>query len=421
MASVRAIYIGGGQSGSVVPSTTASDYIETLFTSEGVAAVAQTTQDDTFSASRQPRGSVRTGFNVGGPLNGRLRYGAYDHIMESALFSPNWATLQTVSGSGVKKISANITVDHSAKTIVAATNTPFTGLAVGDWVRLEKDGYQNDGICLRISTWTDASNIVYDSWSKLPTTDAGSETGVTVRAGERITVGTTDRLHTYVKKLSQVTVDSYQAFLGCQFDQFGISLSPGDLSSFSTQVRGRKLVPDFTGDFNLDTNGDLVASGGANIQIDTYTASGYTAAPSTSVLSTATNTGGSIMIDGEPSLVVSNFDFNLANNIQGEQTIFVFGDYAVEPGVVGLTGNLNAIFAGTDLLEKFVNDQSARLACYITGTDDKGYIFDVPNVRLGGGESGFNNDALVRLGFTWSAEVDATTSRAFQVVRFDAS
>ena len=418
MASVRAIYIGGGQSGSVVPSTTASDYIETLFTSEGVAAVAQTTQDDTFSASRQPRGSVRTGFNVGGPLNGRLRYGAYDHIMESALFSPNWATLQTGS---VKKIVGTITLDHSAKTIVAASGSPFGGLAVGDWVRLEKDGYQNDGICVRISTWTDASNIVYDSWSKTPTTDGSSVASVTVRAGERITVGTTDRLHTYVKKLSQTGVDSYQAFLGCQFDQFGISLSPGDLSSFSTQVRGRKLVPDFTGDFNLDSNGDLVASGGTLIEIDNYTTTGFTAAPTTSVLSTATNTGGAIMIDGVPSLVVSNFDFNLANNIQGEQTIFVFGDYAVEPGVVGLTGNLNAIFAGTDLLEKFVNDQSARLACYITGTDDKGYIFDIPNVRLGGGESGFNNDALVRLGFTWSAEVDATTSRAFQVVRFDAS
>jgi hypothetical protein len=418
MASVRAIYIGGGQSGSVVPSTTASDYIETLFTSEGVAAVAQTTQDDTFSASRQPRGSVRTGFNVGGPMNGRLRYGAYDHIMESALFSPNWATLQTGS---VKKIVGTITVDHSAKTIVATAGSPFGGLAVGDWVRLEKTSYQNDGICVRISTWTDADNIAYDSWSKLPTTDASPVASVTVRAGERITVGTTDRLHTYVKKLAQIGTTSYQSFLGCQFDQFGVSLSPGDLSSFSTQVRGRKLVPDFTGDFNLDSNGDLVASGGTNIQIDNYTTTGFTAAPSTSVLSTATNTGGAIMIDGVPSLVVSNFDFNLANNIQGEQTIFVFGDYAVEPGVVGLTGNLNAIFAGTDLLEKFVNDQSARLACYITGTDNKGYIFDIPNVRLGGGESGFNNDALVRLGFTWSAEVDATTSRAFQVVRFDAS
>lgn len=417
MASVRAIYIGGGQSGSVVPSTTASDYIETLFTSEGVAAVAQTTQDDTFSASRQPRGSVRTGFNVGGPLNGRLRYGAYDHIMESALFSPNWATLQTGS---VKKIVGTIQLNHSTKAIAATAGSPFGGLAVGDWVRLEKTSYQNDGICVRISTWTDADNIVYDSWSKTPTTDASPVASVTVRAGERITVGTTDRLHTYVKKLAQSGTTSYQAFLGCQFDQFGISLSPGDLSSFSTQVRGRKLVPDFDGDFNLDSNGDIDA-GGTNIDLVSHTTSGFTAAPSTSVLSTATNTGGAIMIDGVPSLVVSNFDFNLANNIQGEQTIFVFGDYAVEPGVVGLTGNLNAIFAGTDLLTKFVNDQSARLACYITGTDDKGYIFDIPNVRLGGGESGFNNDALVRLGFTWSAEVDATTSRAFQVVRFDAS
>ena len=415
MASVRAIYIA--ENSTVVPSTTAADYIETLFTTEGVAAVAQTTQDDTFSASRQPRGAVRTGFNVGGPLNGRLRYGAYDHIMESALFSPDWTTLQS---GAAKKIVGTVEVDHSAKTITATAGSPFGGLAAGDWVRLEKSAYANDGICFRISVWSTADLVTYDSWSKTPTSDGSGVASVTVRAGERITVGTTDRLHTYVKKLAQSNTTSYQAFLGCQFDQFGVSLSPGDLSSFSTQVRGRKLVPDFDGTFTLDANGDIDA-GGTLVQIENYLTSGFTAAPSTSVLSTATNSGGAIMIDGVPSLVVSNFDFNLANNIQGEQTIFVFGDYAVEPGVVGLTGNLNAIFAGTDLLEKFVNDQSARLACYITGTDDKGYIFDIPNVRLGGGESGFNNDALVRLGFTWSAEVDATTSRAFQVVRFDAS
>lgn len=417
MASSRSIFIGLNSGSSVVPSTTAADYIETLFSSESVAAAAQTTQDDTFSASRQPRGAVRTGFNVGGALNGRMRYGAYDHIMESALFSSDWAQ---VNGSSMKVTGATVQVNHGAKTIVASAATPFTGLAVGDWVKLEKSAYDNDGICFRISTWTDASNIVYDSWSKTPTTDGAPVTTVTVRMGERITVGTQDRLHTYVKKLSQAGSDIYQAFLGCQFDQLGIQLSAGELMSFSTQVRGRKLVPDFDGTFVLDSNGDIDA-GGTSIALATYLASGFTAAPTTSVLSTASATTGAIMLDGVPSLAVESYDLQLANNIQGEQTIFVFGDAYVEPGVVAMTGNFSAVFDGTDLMEKFVNDQTAALAVYMVGSDGKGYIFDNQAVRLGNGQNDFNSDALVKLAFSWSAEVDSTTSRAFQIIRFDAS
>jgi hypothetical protein len=245
-------------------------------------------------------------------------------------------------------------------------------------------------------------------------------TTVTVRSGERITVGTQDRLHTYVKKLSQAGSDIYQAFLGCQFDQLGIQLSAGELMSFSTQVRGRKLVPDFDGTFVLDSNGDIDA-GGTSIALATYLASGFTAAPTTSVLSTASATTGAIMLDGVPSLAVESYDLQLANNIQGEQTIFVFGDAYVEPGVVAMTGNFSAVFDGTDLMEKFVNDQTAALAVYMVGSDGKGYIFDNQAVRLGNGQNDFNNDALVKLAFSWSAEVDSTTSRAFQIIRFDAS
>lgn len=420
MASSRSIFIGLNSGSSVVPSTTAADYIETLFTSESVAAAAQTTQDDTFSASRQPRGSVRTGFNVGGALQGRMRYGAYDHIMESALFSADWEPV-SANVSPTLKLTGTVEVDHSTKTIVATAGAPFTDLAVGDWIRLEKTGYANTGICFRISVWTDASTITYDSWSKTPTSDGSGVASVVVRSGERITVGTQDRLHTYVKKLSQAGSDIYQAFLGVQFDQIGVQLTAGELMSFSAQVRGRKLVPDFDGTFMVDSNGDIVGSGGTSVALATYLASGFTAAPTTSVLSTASASTGSIMLDGVPSLGVGSYDLQLANNIQGEQTIFVFGDAYVEPGVVAMTGNFSAVFDGTDLLEKFVDDQTAALAVYMVGSDSKGYIFDNQAVRLGNGQNDFNNDALVKLAFTWSAEVDSVTSRAFQIIRFDAS
>ena len=420
MSVVKSLFIGLNSGTSIVPSTTAADYIDTLFTSEGVAASASTTEDDTYSTSRQPRGSVRTGISAQGPLEQRFRFGGSDHIFESALHSPDW---EPVSGnvSATYKLTGTIQLNSTTKGIAATSGSPFADLAVGDWIRLEKSGYANDGLVCRISTWTDADNIVTDSWSQTLTNDGAPVASVVVRSGERLTISTTERVHTYVKKIGQAGTTLYEAIGGARFEAVGVSLQQGQLATVSSQIRAVKPFGEFDGNFIVDSNGDIAASG-TTVDLVTYTTSpNYTAAPSTSVFSLTQTTRGAIMVDGTPSTQMVEFSWNLANNIRGESVLFYFGEKYVQPGRVALSGTANAIFDDAVLYTKFVNDTSARLASYIQDGDTNGYVFDMPNVKLGGGGTGLSGDDLVKIPFTYACEVDATTSRAFQLIRFDAS
>jgi len=421
MSVVKSLFIGLNSGTSIVPSTTAADYIETLFTSENVAASASTTEDDTYSTSRQPRGSVRTGISAQGPLEQRFRFGASDHIFESGLHSPDWEPV-SLNGTPTYSISnATLQLNSSTKVITATLNSPFSDLAVGDWVRLEKVGYANHGLVCRISVWTSADQITFDSWSQTLTNDASPVTGIEVRSGERLTISTTERVHTYVKKIGQAGVELYEAIGGVRFEAVGVSLQQGQLATVSTQVRGVKPFGEFDGNFIVDANGDIAASG-TTIDLVTYTTSpNYTAAPATSVFSLTQSTRGSVMVDGTPSTQMVEFSWNLANNIRGESVLFYFGEKYVQPGRVALSGTANAIFDDATLYTKFVNDTSARLASYIQDGDTNGYVFDMPNVKLGGGGTSLSGDDLVKIPFTYACEVDSVTSRAFQLIRFDST
>lgn len=415
MANTKAIFMAPNASTStLVPSTTASDYIEVPLTSENLVAQAQTTESQIIRSDRAPAGSIRTGVSVSGSLNSEFLYGAYDELLKAALLSPAWADC---NGSSVKVTGATITVDHSAKTIVASSGTPFAGLAVGDWVRLEKTGYQNDGIAFRISTYTSSTSIAYDSWTKTPTTDGSSVASVTVRAGERIENGTTDVLWTVAKKIGQAGSTKYPCYLGITIDGLQFSFQPNNVPTISFPLVGTALVGDDDGDFRLDANGDEVGSGGTNIVLSTYLASGFTSAPSNSVFSPVNKTS-SIIVEGVPSTVATQFSMSLANNTSGEPLLFNDRAYGTTAGRLAITGQTEAIYASSALRTAFVADSAVRLAVYIKDGDGQAYIIDMPRVKIGGGgESIAGSEGFVKTPFTFSLEKDGTTGRAIQIIR----
>lgn len=419
MTNTKAIFFSRNAStGTLVPSTTAADYIEVPLSNENLVATAQTTQSDIIRSDRAPAGAIRTGVSVSGQVNSQFLFGAYDDLLEAALLSAAW---DYCNGSAVKVTGATVTVDHSAKTIVASAATPFTGLAVGDWVRLEKTGYQNTGIAFRISVWTDASNITYDSWSSTPTTDGSSVSSVVVRPGERIENGTTDVLYTAVKKIGQSGATKYPCYLGVTIDGVQISFQPNQVPTIGFPLVGTSLVSDDDGSFALDANGDEVSSGGTTIALSTYLASGFTAAPSNSVFSPV-NRSSSVIVQGIPSVVATQFSFSLANNTSGEPILFNDRAYGTSPGTLSITGQTEAIYTASDLRTAFVNDSAVRIAMYVVDGDGQAYIIDMPRVKIGGGgESIAGNEGFVKTPFTFSLEKDGTTGRAIQIIRLGTS
>lgn len=416
MANTKSIFLAENAStATLVPSTTAADYVEIPLSSENLTASSQSVESQIIRADRSPAGAIRTGIEVSGAINSEFLYGAYDRLLEAALLSPDWAN---VNGSGVKVTGATVQFNHGTTSVVASAGSPFAGLAAGDWVRFEKVGYANHMVAVRIATWTDASNITYDSWNKTPTTDGSAESGVTVRAGQEIVQAATDRLLTAAKKIGQGGVTKYPVYLGLTIDGFSLSMQPGQVPTITFPVVGSKLVGDDDGTFRLDSNGNEVGSGGTEIQIATYLASGFTSAPSNTVFSPV-NQSSAVIIDGVPSEIATQFQLQLSNQTAGEQVLFRFGNYSTTPGSAQITGSFEAIYIDGSLRTKFINETSVRLALYVVDGNGQAYIFDIPSVTLnGGGEQIQGQEGFVKLPFSFSARKDTDLGVSMRIVRF---
>lgn len=411
MTNVRSIFVSRNPSDGKVPSTTAADYVEIPI--RGASGGFQTTeiQSQIIRSTRQPQGSTRTGSSVGATIDSEAIYGAFDDIFEAALLSAGWAF---VDGSAIKSASLTVAVDAGAKTITASAGTPFAGLNVGDWVRLEKATWENDGIVFHVASKTDTI-ITYDYASATVTTDA-SESGVIVRWGERVEIGTTEGVFTVVKKIGQTGTTIYELHTKSQFDGLTINAAIGSFMSLSFPYIGGSAIYDDTGTVTVDSNGDEAASGTA-IAIGTYLTSGYTAAPSNTSFSPVKEAS-AMWVAGIQSTVLKNLTLTLGNNTQGEQVLFKAGNQFVAAGDAVVSGTFNAIFDAPDIMQSVVADDAVAVQFYLVDDQGQGYIFDCPNCKLGSNGTPISNGRdLVQQQLRFSAAPDPTTGRSFSITR----
>lgn len=412
MTNVRSIFVSRNPTDGKIPSTTAADYVEIPI--RGSSGGFQTTeiQSQIIRSTRQPQGSTRTGSSVQATIDSEAIYGAFDTILEAALLSAGW---DFVDGSAIKSASLTIAVDAGAKTITASAGTPFAGLAAsGDWVRLEKTGWENDGIVFHVASKTDTV-ITYDYASATVTTDA-SESSVIVRWGERIEIGTTEGVFTVVKKIGQAGTTIYELHTKSQFDGLTINAAIGSFMSINFPYIGGSAIYDDTGTVIVDSNGDEAGSG-TSIAIGTYLASGYTAAPSNTSFSPVKEAS-AMWVDGILSTVLKNVTLTLANNTQGEQVLFKSGNQFVAAGDASVTGTFAAIFDSPDIMQSVVADDAVAVQFYLVDDQGQGYIFDCPNCKLGSNGTPISNGRdLVQQQLRFSASPDPTTLRSFSITR----
>lgn len=414
MVNVRSVFIARNPTDGAVPSTTAADYINLPITGASGGFVTTEIQDPTIRDDRQPAGSVRTGSSITGAVEGSFRYGAFDEALAAALLDDDW---DYVDGSAVKSASLTLAVDSGAKTITASAGTPFAGLAAaGDWVRLEKTGWSNDGIVFHVASKTDTV-ITYDYASAAVTTDA-SEASCIVRWGERITIGTTEHVYTLVKKIGQAGVTLYEMHTGINFDGVTLSAAIGQVMRCSFPYVGRSVIVSDDGTIIVDSNGDEAGSG-TTIDLDDYltTGPGYTAADDGAAFSPVKQQS-AMWVDGELAATLKNITLTLANNTQGEAVLFQEGNQYVAAGDAQVTGSFNAIFNAIALMNVVKNNTSVAVQFYLVDSTGQGYIIDCPSCTLGSGGNPITNGRdLVQQQLRFSATVDATTDRAFSITR----
>lgn len=417
MANVKSIFINDHTGGNV-PSTTAANWLEIPVAQWEGGVEAQRIPNRNIRNTRAMAGQTLAASRVPCSLQAEFLYGAYDTLLKAALLSAAWAN---TDGSAKKATGLTLAVDASAKTIDASTGTPFAGLAAGDWVKLEKTSWVNDGICVRVvSLRSSGLGILYDDFTATVTTDA-SETGVTCRWGEIIKNGTTESLLCAVQRVAQGGSDLFLPYLKASVDGFGLSLAPGQTGNASIPLIAGELAPDFDGTFSVDSDGRYTTSGGTAIAASTYIGSGYTAAPANSPF-TPVSTKSALVVNGAPGADFTSFSFQLANNTAETQVLFFQGAKYKAAGTPTLTGSFTAVFLSSTYHALIAADTAVRLACYVVDGNGKGYVLSMPAVKLGGGRVPIGSgDELVTATFTFSAELDSTTSRDFYIQRFDAS
>lgn len=417
MANVKSIFLGKNTSYGDVPSTTAADYLEIPIASFSGGKQSQRIPSRNIRNSRQPQAAILASTRVSGSVSMEFSAQTYDEVLQAALLSAAWAKVD--GSANLKASSLTLAVDASAKTVDASTGTPFAGLAAGDWVRLEKTGWTNNGIALRVTGLRSSGlGFSYDAFSRTVTTDA-SETGCVVRWGEELVIGTTERIFTLVERVAQIGADLFVPYLRARFDGFGLNIVPGQAMQMQAPWIAGEAPSDFDGTITVDsTTGEYDTAGATTVQLSTYIGSGYTAAPGNDSF-TPVSESSALMVNAAPGANFTSLQFALTNNTQGTQVLFHQGDKYLAAGEAGISGSFRAVFENETYHDLLETDADVAIACYIVDSDGLAYVIDFPSCKLGGGETPIANASdLVESNFSFTGGLNSTTNQSMRVQRF---
>lgn len=414
----ESIYIArNATAGSLIGPTATSAYYELPITGETIRPSASSTQSALIRADRTPQDLVRTGFEVGGDLNTELMYGgggALDLLLRAVLFSADWtAPAASLTGAAVDFDESDAGYDDEP-TLTLSGGPTWANFDVGDWIRVDDAGGANHGLICRIKEKATTTVAKVDHLSGTMTTE--SATGVTISSGERINASNSRSDLTIVKRFGDI--NKWEVILGALVDTMRVNVTPNAIVTASFGINAKRAVAEFDGAFSINADGEIVQSGGTAYDFPTGV-NALNAAPSNAVFNSIRNA--KVFLDGAKSTVLTSFGLNMANNVFGTQVVGIQGNQSVEPGSIGLTGQVEALFEDESLYVKFINDVEASMALTLMDASGQAYVLDTPAVKFTNGgtqNSGQNTNVPLQLDF--GAKLDATTGRVFAITRFGA-
>lgn len=389
------LWVAKTSAAGVILPPSAEGYFEIPWSSESLRPSSSSTRSNLVRRDRQPADDIFTGMQVSGAINGQFMHGAYDLLLEAAMFGADFAA--------VASATTGLTLTVTPGTSTLAGTGAFANMAVGDFIRLEKSGAPNNGKTVRIATKASNDSITYDSGTLTAETGA---TGYTISPGDRTIAGTQRRDLVVVKEFSDQS--KYEVQLGHLADGFTFGVRPNGIVEVSFTLRGRTVVPDFGGAFVLrNSDGAYVKTGGSPGTGETafdFAAilAGGTAAPANPVMSTVKNA--TLIVNGVESTILTNFQLQLANNVFGTPVVGVAGDRSINEGGLAISGSFEVLLEGNAyaLYQSALNDESAQIALRMQDADRRTYVIDIPKGRLrpqGTQAQGENQDVPLTIEF----------------------
>lgn len=357
------------------------------FKSEGLVRNNSTTESEEIRNDRATADLVVTDQSNGGPVTCELSGGAFDELIEAALFADaTWTS-----------------VDNGGETTIAATATGFTdsgngfvsaGIQVGQFLKFS--GFTNAAL----AGYYRVVSVVAGEITTYPVPVATETAGQSVTyVGSTVKSGSTDASFTIQKAHKGVSPVVYENFRGMRVSSMSQNLAVGRLAEIAFNFLGQ--------------SSEVVE---AQIAGRTETAS-----PTNRVMNCVGDVTQIVAVGNGVSTAVffTELSFNYDNALRELKAIGTLGAIAVRPGTINATATLNPYFETKEMLVAFLNNASFTLSWIVSSSDGYAYVFSFPNVRFTSQElAAGSKDADMIIASQVRAILDPSSLTTMRVDRF---
>ena len=343
-----------------------------------------------------------TSAEASGGVNGEVKFGEYDTLIQGVL-QDTWTAFGT-QGVGVA-FSATIT----ATTITASVDTTgtslFTLLKAGQWFSLTGTSSANDNKLFRVSKVTAPTATVITLDVGTPGV-AGGPFAATVLRAARLSNGTTQPSFT-LERASNDTGEFF-AYRGMTPSSMSMSIDSGALSTLDFNFMGK----------------DAVA---ASVTTMPGTKTPSLAYP---VMSGVSGTACALWAKGAPlaGTFVNSIKMSYDNALRGQSAICSLGNVSIGSGTINATLDIEVYFAtGKAFYAEFLSNANMEIAFTAFDTNGNGYVFTMPlanvstyTVNAGGKDS----DLMASISLTALldlSQVDANLRKVMFIDRIGAA
>ena len=332
---------------------------ELRITSEGLQHEKQTVVSQEIRSDRQRADVLEVGQAASGPVNFELSWSDFETFFETAL-----------RGAIVSTVEAVVSTTFTSTTITGAVGADYTPFEVGQWFRINANGYARDNAVARVVSRS--STVITFTGTTLVAGVASCNV-----VGRTLKNGTTKSSFFIETDFDDLTAVKY--FNGARID------------SMALNIQSAQIV---TGVFNFQAKRGFTAS--------TSQASTTASAGSNTPLTAAVNVLTLRENDTLLSPGVAGITINLANNMRqrpqvGSKTTANPGD-----GGIDITGQLNAFFEDISLYNKMIGHTASDLTIPLKDANNNQIIISIPAIHFAAGDPtipGQDQDVFLPLDF----------------------
>jgi hypothetical protein len=358
---------------------------------ESLNANIETTVSEEIRADRATADLTPVGQSAGGSVDFELSFGAFDDLIEGALFSSFSADLNIVGVAG------DITADSAASKFTSTTTTKFDSISVGQWIEVRgftANSGENNGYYRVVAATPGTGEITVSPAPRSTETPAGTAAEI---HGQMLRNGVTPQSFTLQKRFLDATPVTYQNFAGSMVSGMTLSYEVGSI---------------LTGSFEFLCKEGLMTTTALPGLTDTP-------APSNEVLNAVSNLTDIRVNDTVSSKSFLTLGLEIGNNLRGQKAIGSLANVGVGAGKLDVSGPISVYFQDKTEFDLFSAGTAFSLSFRLQDSAGNAYIFTFPRVKyesLTVAASGQNNDLLAE--GQWRAILDPVTSAMVQIDKF---